>query len=163
MPQRSPARLERRIGVFIVWQPVPVGAFGAMAVARGEHVGSTWTILALTGAFVVTGSVDISLELHRHRFTITPADSVLVIGFFVAGPIGLAVAFAAAEAVNMTAHKRGLLKTMFNVSNRLVAVTIAAMAFAAIGQTSVDDMSAWIAALVAAVCFSIIDVVGTSI
>ena len=34
-----------------------------------------------------------SLELHRHKFTFTPADAVLVVGFFVVGPLGLAAVF----------------------------------------------------------------------
>ncbi len=163
MPRRSPGRLERRIGVVIVAQLALAAAFTLLARARAERIGSAGAVLALMAAFVVTGALDMSLELRRHRFTFTLADAVLVVGLFVVGPIGLAIAFASAEAVNMTAQRRGPLKTMFNVANRLAATTIAALAFGALGYTSVHDLGAWAAALGAAVCFSLLDVASTAI
>jgi len=162
MPRRSLGRLERRISVVIAAQLALASLFAALAVAHRERIGAAGAILALTAAFVVTGALDMSLELRRHRFTFTLGDAVLVVGFFVVGPIGLAIAFAGAEAVNMTAQRRGALKTVFNVANRLAATTVAASAFAALGLTSVHDLRAWAAALAAALCFSLLDVVSTA-
>ncbi|MDQ1449611.1 MAG: hypothetical protein QOC79_2582 [Actinomycetota bacterium] len=160
---RSPARLERRVGEVIAVQLLLAAGFAVLAAASGASIGSPAAILALTGAFVVTGAFDMSLELHRHKFTFTPADAVLVVGFFVVGPLGLAAAFALAETVNMIAQHPGPLKVLFNVANRLAAVTIAGVAFQAFGRTSAHDMFAWGAALAAALCFSLIDVVATAV
>lgn len=163
MPQRNPARLERRVGEVIAVQLVLAASFAALAVARGASIGSPAAILALTGTFVVTGAFDMSLEFDRHKFTFTPADAVLVVGFFAVGPVGLAAAFAVAEAVNMVGHRRATLKVLFNVANRLAAVTIAGVAFQAFGRTSTHDTIAWLAALAAAMCFSLLDVVSTAV
>jgi K+-sensing histidine kinase KdpD len=163
MPRRSLSRLERRIAVVIVLQLALTAAFDGFALARGTRIGSAGAILALLGAFVATGALDMSLELRRHRFTFTLADAVLVVGFFVVGPLGLAVAFACAEAINMAAQRHGPLKTLFNVANRLAATTIAAVAFSAVGRTSVHDVRAWVAALAGAVCFSMLDVMSTAV
>jgi len=162
VPRHHRARLERQVIEVMAAQLVLAAIFAALADNRGDPIGTPAAILGLMGAFVVTGAFERSLELNRHKFTFTPADSVLVIGFFVVGPIGLAVAFAAAEAVNGIAQHRGPLKVLFNAANRLVAVTIAAAAFQAFGHTSVHDMVAWAAALAAALCFSLLDVVATA-
>lgn len=163
VPRRQPARLEQRVLVLIATQLALASGFAALAASRGSALGSPAALLALTGAFVVVGAFDMSLELNRHRFTFTPADAVLVVGFFVVGPLGLAGAFALAEAVNAIAQRRERLKVLFNVANRLAAVTIAAVAFQAFGRTSAHDMVAWAGALVAALCFSLLDVVGTAV
>jgi signal transduction histidine kinase len=160
---RNPARLERRVGEVIVVQLLLAASFAVLAAKSAAPIGSPAAILTLTGAFVVTNAFDMSLELQRHKFTFTPADAVLVVGFFVVGPIGLATAFAVAETVNMVAQHRGPLKVLFNVANRLAAVTIAGVAFQALGRTSEHDMAAWGAALAAALCFSLIDVVATAV
>jgi signal transduction histidine kinase len=160
---RSPSRLERRVGEVVAVQLLLAASFAMLAAASGASIGSLAAILALTGAFVVTGAFDMSLELNRHKFTFTLADAVLVVGFFVVGPVGLAAAFALAETVNMIAQHRGPLKVLFNVANRMAAVTIAGVAFQAFGRTSSHDMAAWGAALAAALCFSLIDVVATAV
>src|SRR6266404_5634914 len=160
---RNPTRLERRVGEVIVVQLLLAASFAVLAAKSGAPVGSPAAILALTGAFVITNAFDMSLELQRHKFTFTPGDAVLVVGFFVVGPIGLATAFAVAETANMVAQHRGPLKVLFNVVNRLAAVTIAGVAFQALGRTSTHDMAAWGAALAAALCFSLIDVVATAV
>jgi signal transduction histidine kinase len=163
LPRRSAARLERRVVDVIAVQVTLAVTFAVLATSRGEAIGSPAAILALTASFVVAGAFDMSLELHRHKFTFTPADAVLVVGFFIAGPVGLAAAFAVAEAVNGIAQRRGPLKVLFNVANRLAAVTIAAVVFQAFGRTSPHDMGAWMAALVAVMCFSLLDVVATAV
>jgi len=163
MPRRNPARFERQVVEVAAVQLVLAASFAVLAATRGDRIGSPAGILGLTAAFVVAGAFDMSLELHRHKFTFTPADAVLVVGFFAVGPIGLAVAFAFAEAVNGIAQRRGRLKVLFNAANRLVAVTVAAVAFQAFGHTSPHDMAAWGAALAAAMCFSLLDVVATAL
>jgi signal transduction histidine kinase len=161
---RTTAPLERRVGEVIGVQLVLAATFAILgAVNGGRLVGPPAAVIALTGAFIVTGAFDMSLELHRHKFTFTPADAVLVIGFFAVGAVGLATAFAVAEAVNGIAQHRGRLKVLFNVANRLAAVTIAAVAFGMVGHTSEHDTVAWAAALLAALCFSFLDVVSTAV
>jgi signal transduction histidine kinase len=163
VPGRRTVRLERRVGEVIAVQTVLAASFAVLGAINGAPIGSPAAILALTGAFVVIGAFDMSLELHRHKFTFTPADAVLVVGLFAVGPVGLATAFAVAEAVNGIAQRHGPLKVLFNVANRLAAVTIAGVAFQALGHTSAHDMAAWAAALAAAMCFSLFDVVGTTV
>ena len=163
MTARRRAPLERRVGEVIGVQLVLTATFAMLGTINGAAIGPPAAIVALTGAFVVTGAFDMSLELHRHKFTFTPADAVLVVGFFVVGAVGLATAFAVAEAVNGIAQHRGSLKVRFNVANRLAAVTIAAVAFGAHGRTSEHDTAAWAAALAAALCFSFLDVVSTAV
>ena len=119
-------------------------------------------VATLALVFALTGFFAMSLEFHRHRFAFTLAEAVLAVGFFVAGPIGLAVAAALGECVNMVVQRHSPLKVAFNVSNRLAATTAAGVAFAALGNTNVHDAAAWGAALGAALCFSILDVVSTS-
>ena len=120
------------------------------------------SVATLALAFALTGFFAMSLEFHRHRFTFTLAEAVLAVGFFAVGPIGLAVAAALGECVNMVVQRHSPLKVAFNVSNRLAATTAAGIAFAALGNTNVHDATAWGAALGAALCFSILDVVSTA-
>ena len=72
--------------------------FAVLAATRGRLIGSPAEILGLIVAFVVAGAFDMSLELHRPKFTFTPADPVPIVGFFVVGPLGLPVPFAPAGA-----------------------------------------------------------------
>ena len=76
MPRR-PARLGRRIGTVIAVQLAVAVGFGALATVRGEPAGTPAALVALALGFALAGSFDMSLELHRHRFTFTLADSVL--------------------------------------------------------------------------------------
>jgi K+-sensing histidine kinase KdpD len=161
MPHR-PARLERRIGTVIAVQLAVAVGFGALATARGESVGTPAILVALALGFALAGSFDMSLELHRHRFTFTLADSVLVVGFFAVGAVGLGLAAAVGELLNMLVQRHSPLKVCFNVANRLAAATVAGVAFAAMGRGDVHDAAAWAAALAAALCFSILDVVSTA-
>jgi K+-sensing histidine kinase KdpD len=156
-------RLRTRIGLLIAALLVVAAAFAILAARQGDAIGRPAFVLALTGAFVVAGASDVSLDFSRHRFTFTPSDAVLVVGLFAVGPVGLAVAFAVAETVNMAAQRTEPLKGIFNVANRLAAATVAGVAFQALGHTSAADAIAWIAALGAAVLFSLLDVAATSV
>ena len=60
----------------------------------------------------------------------------------------------------MTAQGHSPLKTVFNVTNRLMAATIAAGARSSGAPRCTTP--AWAAAMVAALCFSLLDVVATS-
>jgi signal transduction histidine kinase len=161
-PSRRPKRLERRVGTLIGAQLAVAAGFGLLAHTRGAVFGRPWVVAILVLAFAVTGSFGMSLELHRHRFTFTLAEAVLAVGLFVVGPVGLAVAAAVGEGVNMVVQRHAALKVAFNVSNRLGATTAAGVAFAALGRTDVHDAIAWVAALAAALCFSVLDVVSTA-
>ena len=161
-PSRRPKRLERRVGALIGVQLAVAVGFGLLAHSRGAAFGRLWVVATLALAFAITGSFGMSLELHRHRFTFTLAEAVLAVGLFVVGPVGLAVAAAVGEGVNMVAQRHEALKVAFNVSNRLGATTAAGVAFAVLGRTDVHDATAWVAALAAALCFSVLDVVSTA-
>ncbi|HEV7524881.1 MAG TPA: ATP-binding protein [Acidimicrobiia bacterium] len=160
--RRRPSRLESRVGALIGGQLVVAAGFGLLAHSRGYVFGEPWIVATLALTFALTGFFAMSLEFHRHRFTFTLAEAVLAVGFFAVGPIGLAVAAALGECVNLVAQRHSPLKIAFNVSNRLVATTAAAIAFAAIGNNDVHDAAAWVAALGAAICFSILDVASTA-
>ena len=159
---RRPRRLGRRVGALVAGQLVFAVGFALLAQTRGHALGRPWVIAVLALAFAIAGSFGMSIEFHRHRFTFTLTEAVLVIGFFAVGPIGLALAAAAGEGVNMVMQRLATLKLAFNVCNRLAATTAAAVAFAAFGNTDVHVATAWGAALGAALCFSILDVVSTA-
>ena len=161
-PDRRPRRLERRVGALIGAQLLFAAAFGVLSHSRGYPFGEPWVVATLALAFALTGFFAMSLEFHRNRFTFTLAEAVLAVGFFAVGPIGLAVAAALGEFVNMVVQRHSPLKVAFNVSNRLAATTAAGIAFAALGNTNVHDATAWGAALGAALCFSILDVASTA-
>lgn len=157
-----PKRLEQRVRALIGAQLLLALGFGLVADGRAMAIGRFWIVATLALVFALTGFLSMSLEFHRHRFTFTLAEAVLVVGFFVAGPIGLAIAAALGEGVNMLTQRHATLKVAFNVSNRLVATTAAAIAFAGFGNHDVHDAAAWGAALGAALCFSILDVASTA-
>ena len=161
-PSRRPTRLERRVGALIGAQLVVAAGLGFLASSRDAPFGRPWAVATLALAFALTGFFAMSLEFHRHRFTFTLAEAVLAVGFFAVGPIGLAVAAALGEGLNMAVQRHAPLKVAFNVSNRLAATTAAGVAFALFGNANVHDSMAWGAALGAAICFSILDVVSTS-
>ncbi len=163
LPTRGRYGLGPRVGALIALQLAIAVGVAIVVELHGCPIGRPSAVLALTACFVVAGAFAASLELNRHNFTFTPSDAVLVVGFLVAGPIGLAVSFAVGEAVNSVAQRRDPLKSLFNVSNRLAAAMLAAGAFQAIGHTSMHDMMAWVAALAAAVLFSLLDVAATSL
>ncbi len=162
VPGRLRRRLGPRIAALIAAQVAVAAGFAVLATRQGDAFGPPAFVLALTGVFVVAGAFDVSLDFRRHKLTFTPSDAVLVVGLFAVGPVGLAIAFALAEAVNMVAQRSEPLKGMFNVANRLAAMTVAGVAFQALGRTSTHDAIAWAAALAAAVLFSLLDVVSTS-
>jgi signal transduction histidine kinase len=161
-PPRRARRLERRVGVLVGAQLAVTAGLALLANTRGYAFGQPWFVATLALAFALTGFFAMSLEFHRHRFTFTLAEAVLAVGFFVVGPIGLAVAAALGEGLNMVVQRHSPLKIAFNVSNRLVATTAAGIAFAVIGNSDPHDAAAWGAALGAALCFSILDVVSTA-
>jgi K+-sensing histidine kinase KdpD len=161
-PPRPRARLERRVSVVIVAQLAVAATFIALSHRTGHLIGGPLPIAALAAAFAITGWFDMSLELRRHRFTFTLAEAVLVVGLFVVGPLGLGIAAAVGEAIDMALQRHAVLKVAFNVTNRLSAATIAGVAFAAIGHTQNHDSVAWGAALLCALCFSFLDVVSTA-
>jgi hypothetical protein len=161
-PPRPRARLERRVTVLIVAQLAIAAVFVSLSHRTGHLIGRPLPIVALAAAFAITGWFEMSLELRRHRFTFTLGEATLVVGLFVAGPLGLGIAAALGEAIDLMLQRRALLKVAFNVSNRLSAATVAAVAFAAIGHTSNHDSAAWGAALIAALCFSFLDVISTA-
>src|SRR4051794_25235776 len=118
-PSRRPKRLERRVGALIGAQLTVAVGFGLLAHTHGDAFGPAWIVATLVVAFAISGSFGMSLELHRHRFTFTLAEAVLAVGFFVVGPVGLAVAAAVGEGVNMVVQRHAALKVAFNFSNRL--------------------------------------------
>ncbi len=159
---RESSRLPRRVRALIAAQLAGATALALLAVIRGGAFGDPWAVAPLALVFALAGFFGMTLEFHRYRFTFTPAEAVLAVGFFFVGPIGLAVAAAVGECVNMVVQRHGTLKTAFNVSNRLAATTAAGVAFAVFGRADVHEAAAWGAALGAALCFSVLDVVSTS-
>ncbi len=160
--RRGGGRIERRVAVLIALQLAGGLAFTLLAGAKGAPVGPPVAIVLLTGAFALAGSFDMPLEFRRFNITFTLAEAVLAAGFFFVGPLGLAIAAAVGETIDMAAQRLAPIKAAFNVTNRFAAATVAGVAFAALGRGDVHDASAWSAALAGALCFSIIDVVSTS-
>jgi K+-sensing histidine kinase KdpD len=155
-------RLEHRVGELIAAQLVVTGGLAILAASRGSSFGRVWVVAGLALAFALTGFFGMTLEFQRHRFTFTLTESVLAVGFFFAGPIGLAAAAAIGEGVNMAVQRHSPLKFAFNVSNRLAATTAAAVAFSMLATRDVSNTAAWGAALGAALCFSLLDVASTA-
>jgi signal transduction histidine kinase len=160
---RPRARLERRVGGVIAAQLLIATLFAGLAVHRGDLVGRPLAVALLTVAFAVAGMFEMQLELRRHILSFTLVEAVVAIGLFTVGPLGLGIAAAAGEMLDSVASRRAPLKAAFNVSNRLAAATVAAVAFEAIGATDAHDPAAWAAALVAVLCFSLFDGVATAV
>jgi K+-sensing histidine kinase KdpD len=154
--------IERRVVALIVLQLAIAASFATLGARSAMHFGDPRAVLLLTAAFALFGAFDMSLELRRHNFTFALTEAVLVVGFFAVGPIGLALAAAAGEGIDMLVQRRAPLKLAFNVANRLLAVTVAAVAFGAFGRTDVERPGAWFAALLASLLFCFFDVVSTS-
>jgi signal transduction histidine kinase len=161
-PEQRAKRLEERVAALIGVQLAVAAGFALLAATRPAAFGDPWFVVTLALTFALTGFFGMTLEFHRHRFTFTLAEAVLAVGFFFVGPIGLAVAAAVGEGVNMLVQRHSPLKVAFNVSNRLGATTAAGVAFVAFGRTDSHEAAAWGAALAAALCFSVLDVVSVS-
>ncbi len=160
---RPRARVEWRVGAVIAAQLSVAAAFAALWHAHHTAwFGAPWRVGAVAVAFAVTGAFDMTLELRRHNVTFTLADAVLVVALFIVGPVGVGVAAAVGETIDMLVQRHALLKAAFNVTNRLAAATVAGVAFGAVGRADTRDAMAWTAALAAALCFSLLDIVATS-
>jgi hypothetical protein len=89
--ERGPSRLPQRVRALIAAQLLGATALALLAVVRGGAFGDPWAVAPLALVFALAGFFGMTLEFHRYRFTFTPAEAVLAVGFFFVGPIGLAV------------------------------------------------------------------------
>ena len=156
------AGVRSRIGLLVAGQVLVAALFARLTLGAGSTLGDPRAIAALAVAFGVGGSFTMRLEFKRHQCTFTLIEAVLSVAFFVAGPLGVAIAAAAGEAVVLVVHRVSPLKMLFNVTNRFAAATVAGIAFQAIGYTDFAEASAWAAAIVGVLCFSLLDVVATA-
>ena len=154
--------VQSRIGLLIIGQLLVAAVFARLTLGAGSNLGGARAIAVLAVAFAVGGSFTMRLEFRRHQCTFTLIEAVLSVAFFVVGPVGLAIAAAAGEGIVIVAHRMSPLKAMFNVSNRLAAATVAAVAFQALGHTDFSDPLSWAAAIAGVLCFSLLDVVATA-
>jgi signal transduction histidine kinase len=161
-PPRSRGQLERRVGVVIAAQIAVACAFSLVSAAKGVAIGLPLPIMVLAAAFAIAGSFEMPLEFRRHNFTFTLAEAALVVGFFIVGPLGLGLAAALGEGIDLVVQRSAPIKVTFNVANRLAAATAAGVAFSTFGRADLHEGLTWVAALVAALCFSIVDVVSTA-
>ena len=137
---------------------VASAAFVGVLVARaGMPVGSPLAILAFAVVFGVVSRFEMRLEFRRDQITFSLTEGVLVVSFFVLGPLGTGLAGGLGELVSRKLRGVRLLKVLFNASNLLASMTVAATAFHLLGRTDPDDALAWVTALVAAACFSVLN------
>ncbi len=151
-----------RIGLLVACEAGLAVVFARLSIGAGSAVGDVRTIAILAVAFALGGSFTMRLEFRRHKCTFTLIETILPVAFFLVGPVGAGVAAAAGEAAALLYERTIGLKLLFNVTNRLAAVTIAGVAFQAIGQTDFDDALAWAAAIACVLCFSLLDVAATA-
>ncbi|HET9728784.1 MAG TPA: HAMP domain-containing sensor histidine kinase, partial [Acidimicrobiia bacterium] len=160
---RRPARLARRVGAVITAQLTVAAVFGALALKHHDTIGAPAAIVGLTIAFAIAGAFEMPLELRRHKFTVTLGEAVLVVGFFAVGPIGLALAAALGETINMVLQRQVAMKLAFNVANRSAAAMVAGVAYSSyVAHPRIEHLASWSIALGAAVIFSILDVAATA-
>ena len=101
----------------------------------------------------------IYVELRRHGSWITPADSALVVGLFLLGPVGLVAAVGVAELVVILRVRQAWLKQAFNLVAMVAGSAVGGAVFAVVGRTDPTDAVAWAAAILALVVISIWDAV----
>jgi signal transduction histidine kinase len=142
-------------------QAVVALVVGRALLAAGGDVGNPLLVLTMTGGFALAGGFTLRLEFRRHQVELTLGDALLVVAFFVLGPVGVAASAAAGELTALAWARVPVDKVAFNVTNRLAAATVAsAVFFVAAGGD--DGAVALFAALGAVLCFSLLDVVSTS-
>jgi signal transduction histidine kinase len=154
-------RIGLRIAPLIGAQFALAGLFAVLANAQ-RSAGRPITIVVFAIAFACAGAFNMRLEFRRHQFSFTLAEAVLTAAFFALGPIGIGIAAAVGEGVSLAVQRVSPLKTMYNVGNRLASAIVAGVVFQWFGHTSVDDSTAWAAAIGAALCFSCLDTIFTA-
>lgn len=112
----------------------------------------------LTVAFALVAMIPMRLEFGRHQVTFTLADAVVVAAMFLVGPVGLGVAAACGEGAALVGRRVSALKVVFNMGSRVGAATAAAAVFCVLGGPTAGVTRAWGVALVAAGCFSLVNI-----
>jgi len=154
--------VQSRIGFLVTGELLVAAVFARLTLTAGSTLGDSRAIVVLAAAFAAGGLFTMRLEFRRHQCTFTLIEAVLSVAFFVVGPVGAAIAATVGEGVVLAAQRVSPLKAVFNLSNRLAAATVAAVAFQALGHTDFSDPLSWAAAIAGVLCFSLIDVAATA-
>jgi signal transduction histidine kinase len=109
-------------------------------------------------AFAVVGAVPMRLDFSAHQVTFTMTDAVLVAALFYLGAPWLGVAATLGELAVCALRRTPALKTLFNAASRAGAAAAAGAAFAAFGRGHSVGPASWLPALVAAACWSLLNI-----
>ena len=159
---RTSRRIGLRVAPLIAAELVLAALFGMLSGHSGHLIGQPAPLALYTAAFAVAGAFNMRLEFRRHQFTFTLADAVLTASFFALGPVGIGIAAAVGEGVSLGIQRVSPLKTFYNVGNRLASAIVAGVTFHALGHTGAGNVTAWAAAIAAALCFSCVDTIFTA-
>ena len=161
VPRRTRARLERQVVEVIGAQ------LAGRELRRARRGPSRWPIgppAAILGLTLRSSSRAPSACRSSSTGTGSPSPPpkrCSSVGFFVVGPIGLAVAFAVAESrEHGRAAPLGAQGALQRRQSPGRGDDRGGRVRRRFGRTYVHDMAAWAAALAAALCFSLLDVVG---
>ena len=126
-------------------------------------LGPVRSIAGVAAASALAGIFTLRLEFRRHQMVITLAEAVFAVGLFAVAPLGLGIALVAGDAAALAFEPIGPLKTYFNLVNRFATATTAGALFAALTvHLRRDSTTMLFAALLTAICYSLLDVASTS-
>jgi signal transduction histidine kinase len=124
-----------------------------------DQAPTTWLhLVGFAVAFGVVGAVPMRLDFSAHQVTFTMTDAVLVAALFYLGAPWLGVAATMGELAVCAMRRTPALKTLFNAASRAGAAAAAGAAFAAFGGRHSVGPAAWLAALLAAACWSLLNI-----
>jgi signal transduction histidine kinase len=159
------AVIRRRVLSLTAGQLLVGGALAAVATTGSAGVGVPWRVAALMAAFAVVGMFPMHLELGRSACTVLLVEAVLVVGFFVVGPLGIALAATLGELAACLMLRLSPLKIAYSAATTAAATLAAALTFAALGGVALhaDAPESWLAALAAVTVFLVYNYTATSL
>jgi signal transduction histidine kinase len=146
-----------KVGTLVALLLAVAAFFGTIVTRSGAPIGAPAVILGFAVAFAVVSRFEMHLEFGRVQVAFSVAEIVFVVALFSLGPVGVAIAGGAGEALARAVRGLPPLKVLFNAANHLCALMVAAAGFWLIGSHDPHNLVSWAAALAATLCFSIIN------
>jgi diguanylate cyclase (GGDEF)-like protein len=139
----------------------------AVAVAVGvPTLVHAWTapsllpVLALTGAFLLTESVQLHLEVRKQTISASPTELAIVVGLVEVGGFWTAFARVAAIVVVMGLRRSPAAKLTFNVALAVVELAAALALLSLLPPLQVDHPISWLALVLVMLVVWVVGVIG---
>lgn len=151
----EPTVIRRRILLLTAGQLLVVAALEAVTAARGGGFGTPWRVAALMVAFAVVGLFPMHLELGRSACTVLLVEAVVVVGLFVVGPLGIAMAATVGEIAACLMLRLSPMKMLYSAATTAAATLATALVFVALGGAHLRAGAplSWLAAVAAVTVF----------